>query len=293
MITPLKFPPGSEWLYIRIYGGPHAIEEWLTGAFRGLLPEWTGRALVKQFHFVHYLDPEYHVRLRFHLTDPVHSGILMNQIERSCREMFTEELLWKIEAGTYEPEYDRYGLDRMSLVESWFEVDSLYWLDEINRRAGDEDPDIWKSAVQSVDVFLEDFGADMDEKISVANRLKKSAASFFDLNRAMKGQLDEKYRKMAGDLNPLLEGRSSGKDVFLTRRSADSRGIILQLQKTFSDRSALFESGLLPDLIHMSLNRGFRTRHRLQEMVVYDFLSRHYESQKARVKNVKRQEEGI
>ncbi|TSA38638.1 MAG: hypothetical protein D4R64_02340 [Porphyromonadaceae bacterium] len=280
----LKFPPGSDWLYIRIYGGPQALEEWMTGPFRELLSDWKKSALVKLFHFIHYLDPEYHLRLRFLLSDPFHSGILLNQIQRSCTELLDEDFIWKIEAGTYEPEYDRYGIEKMSMVESWFEIDSLYWLDEISRRAGGDDPEIWKSAVRSVDIFLDDFGANIDDKINVVNRLKESAASVFGLNKSMKSQLDDKYRKISAELNLVMETVTAVPDVFIVNRSAGALRIIQKLQETFSDRSTLLESYLLPDLIHMSLNRAFRTRHRLQELVLYDFLSRYYESAKARGK---------
>lgn len=280
----LKFPPGSDWLYIRIYGGPQALEEWMTGPFSELLSEWKKSTLVKLFHFIHYLDPEYHLRLRFLLSDPVHSGLLLNQIQHSCNEMLEEDLIWKIEVGTYEPEYDRYGLERMSLVENWFEIDSLYWLDEIKHRAMEEYPELWKSAVRSIDVLLDDFGANIDDKVNIVNRLKESAASLFGLNRAMKGQLDDKYRKISGELNSVLESGTAEPDVFTIKRSADAGRIIQQMQETFIDRDTLFESTLLPDLIHLSLNRAFRTRHRLQELVLYDFLSRYYESVKARKK---------
>ena len=280
----LKYPPGSDWLYLRIYGGPQALEEWLTGDFRLLLSDWRETALVKLFHFVRYLDPEYHVRLRFLLTDPVQSGVLLSQIQRSCGEMLEDDLIWKIEAGTYEPEYDRYGLERMTLVERWFETDSLYWLGEIQRRAGEDDPEMWKSAMRSVDVFLMDFGANLDDKISVINRLRRSSATLAGLTRSMKGQLDEKYRKLSGELDPLLGSSAALPDDFLVKRSADAGGIIEHLRGTFTDHAACIESELLPDLIHMSLNRAFRTRHRLQELVVYDFLSRYYESVKARGK---------
>jgi thiopeptide-type bacteriocin biosynthesis protein len=288
-----KFAPGSKWLYIRIYGGPHALEEWMTGPFRKLLSEWKDSGLVVQFHFVRYLDPEYHLRLRFLLSDPVHSGILLNQLQGSCNEMLEEDLVWKIEVGTYEPEHERYGAVRMSCVESWFEIDSLYWLDEIDRCGLNDDTGIWKSAMRSIDVFLEDFGANIDDKINIINQLKESAAYVFVLNKSMRGQLDDKYRKMSGELDQLIDTDVAGTDYYLVQRSADAGKIIRQLQESFSDQAALFESNLVPDLIHMSLNRAFRTRHRLQEMVLYDFQSRYYESGRAKAKNMKRGPEEV
>jgi hypothetical protein len=96
----------------------------------------------------------------------------------------------------------------------------------------------------------------------------------------MKGQLDEKYRKMSGDFSGVIGAVQvdSVPDLGLD----NTKRIIQELQSSFGNSAALFESDLLPDLIHMSLNRAFRTRHRLQELVVYDFMRRYYESMKAR-----------
>ena len=43
-------------------------------------------------------------------------------------------------------------------------------------------------------------------------------------------------------------------------------------------------SSLLTSLIHMSLDRWFRTKNKLHEMVIYDFLSRYYKSEIAKDK---------
>lgn len=245
--------------------------------------------MVKQFHFIHFLDPEYHLRLRFLLSEPDEAGILLHQIQSSCKELLVEDLIWKIEVGTYEPEYERYGFDRLAIVESWFEIDSLYWLEEISCLSRESDADIWKSAVRSIDALLNDFGVKIDDKIKIINGLKEFTADLFSLNRSMKGQLDEKYRKMSGLLKSVMDSGTEGMSVYLLKRSEEAVEIVKQLRATFIDDQQFFESKVIPDLIHISLNRGFRTRHRLQELVVYDFMGRHYESARARSKNVKRE----
>lgn len=282
-----KYPPGSNWLYIRIYGGPQALEEWISGPLRLLLAEWYDAGLVRMFHFIRFLDPDYHLRIRFLMGDPKDSGILLHKIHVSCQGMLDEDLFWKIEVGTYEPEYERYGISRMQLAEAWFEVDSLYWLDEIGRRAEKDDPEVWKSAAQSIQALLEDFGAGIDEKINIMNRLRESAAAMAGCTRTMKNQLDEKYRKMAAEIQTALNAGTSDPGGYLSRRSSDSKLLVRQLQESFGNRKDFLESTLLPDLIHMSLNRAFRTRHRMQELVLYDFMARYYESERARSQDAK------
>lgn len=45
-------------------------------------------------------------------------------------------------------------------------------------------------------------------------------------------------------------------------------------------------TSLLTSLIHMSLDRWFRTKNRLHEMVIYEFLSRYYAFEIARKNNI-------
>jgi thiopeptide-type bacteriocin biosynthesis protein len=278
-----KFPPGSEWLFIRTYGGAQALEEWMAIDLVDLLTSWKQSGWVRSFHYVHYLDPDYHIRLRFLLDEPVRSGMILSQIQESCSILLKDDLIWKIELGTYEPEYERYGFERMHLVEKWFEMDSFFWLGEIRRSLGQEDPETWKMAVRKVDQLLNGFGASIDDKIIIINKLKDQAFSLIGMTRAMKGQLDQKYRKVSVELDSifLLNAMDESKPGILDFYS-DPHLIYGELRGTFSGHTDMMESPLLPDLIHLSLNRGFRTRHRLQELVVYDLMSRYYESSRAK-----------
>jgi thiopeptide-type bacteriocin biosynthesis protein len=280
-----KYPPGSEWLYLRIYGGPKTIEEWLINHLPSLLTEWRQKCLIGHFHYLHYLDPDYHLRIRFHLPDPNKSGIILSQIQQSCLDFLQEDLLWKMEVGTYEPEYERYGHSRMCMVEKWFECDSMFWIAERKRLCIIEDQDIWISAARTVDHILGEFGAQLEEKSSIMSGLRDSTSTFFKLSRTMKNDLDEKYRKNAKELSNALDQNYNGFESNICKHSTDLKEIIKQLHATFDNPAELFDSRLLPDLIHLSLNRAFRTRHRLQEFVIYDHMSRYYESLSARAKD--------
>jgi thiopeptide-type bacteriocin biosynthesis protein len=169
----------------------------------------------------------------------------------------------------------------MPIIERWFEIDSLFWLREIEQMLVD-DHDIWKRVVLSIDFLLDDFETALDNKIQIISKLKDASGSYFSLTRSMKGQLDEKYRKLSDEVDKLLINDEEIRDESLSMRSVEAKIIINQIQESFESLELLFASNLLPDLIHMSLNRAFRTKHRLQELVVYDFLGRYYESRKAR-----------
>lgn len=280
-----KYPPGSSWLYVRLYGGPQALESWLASWLADSVDAWKGSGMVIQFHYLHYLDPDYHLRLRFNLPDPDQSGKIMREIQDSCAEMLEEDQVWKIETGTYEPEYERYGFDRMPAIEKLFEMDSLFWLSEIRRCLHHDDPDIWKTALRSIDILFNDFGVGIADKISIIKRLRDSAIAVSGFSRSMKGQLDAKYRILSGEIARLLDNHADKSGTGLSGRSIRLSVVVNEIRDSYENLELLYASDLLPDLIHMSLNRAFRTRHRMQELVIYDFLGRYYDSANARRKS--------
>lgn len=276
-----QYTPGTEWLYLRIYGGPIALEEWLTGSFRILLGEWIRSDTVRLFHFVRYLDQDYHLRLRFKLADPLQTGLLLNILSSDCRTWIEEERFWKIEAGTYEPELNRYGAERMGLIEKWFHEDSLFWLDRLTGATEDEQAVLWKTVVARIDWIFERFGLSMKGRQGLLQQMRESLSAEFRINHAMKSQLDAKYRILSGQLADALRQPATAQPVSDQGMIA-SISAIRHIVETFGSLQELEASGILPDLIHMSLNRAFRTRHRLQELVIYDFLARYYVSEVAR-----------
>jgi thiopeptide-type bacteriocin biosynthesis protein len=238
---------------------------------------------VRLFYFVRYLDQDYHLRLRFRLADPLQTGLLLNLISSDCRKWLEEDRMWKIEAGTYEPEINRYGAERMGIIEEWFYRDSLFWLDILAGIKEEEQSAIWKTGVACIDWMLERFGLSVEAKMELLKRMRESLSAEFGVNHRMKSQLDAKYRMSVKELAAALDPpgiipMDSGDSLI------QSETIIQRISETFTTREELETSGLLPDLIHMSLNRAFRTRHRLQELVVNDFMYRYYASAMARGK---------
>ncbi len=271
----IRYVPGSSWLYLRFYGGTQALEEWLTGPFELLLQPWLAAGSVESFHFIRYLDPDYHLRIRLRLADPVKSGEVLTSISRSCQSFLDHDLIWKVEAGTYEPETERYGVNRMELVEEWFFIDSVFWLGAIRNSEEDNDNDRWHNGACRIDWLLNQFGATAIEKSVLLNRMREALSADFHLSRSMKNQLDIKYRTLSSELESSLRNAI---------RTNEHLQVLTDLKATYADHEAMIRSNLVPDLVHMTLNRAFRTRHRLQEMVLYDFLGRYYRSAMARAK---------
>ena len=58
-------PPGSDWLYAKLYGPRNGQDELLAGTIRRFCEIALGSGLAERWFFVRYADPQPHLRLRF------------------------------------------------------------------------------------------------------------------------------------------------------------------------------------------------------------------------------------
>ena len=61
-----RFPPGSEWLYAKLYTGTATADRVLCEILRLLVEQMINTGAVDQWFFIRYGDPEWHLSLRFH-----------------------------------------------------------------------------------------------------------------------------------------------------------------------------------------------------------------------------------
>lgn len=120
----LKFP-GSEWLYIKLYGMNQRVEEFLYNGFCRLAEEAKENGWADQAFFIRYIDEVPHIRIRLK-GDPdllVAKGI--PSIYQWANTMKKEGLLNRMVIDTYDPEIERYGgSDLISSAETFFSKDS-------------------------------------------------------------------------------------------------------------------------------------------------------------------------
>jgi thiopeptide-type bacteriocin biosynthesis protein len=104
-------PPGSDWLYCKLYIDRDQQEKVIAGP----LLLWAREALTREWatswFFLRYADPEPHLRIRFHGTS---SSLTVNLLPQVCRwaELLMEEgVCHRFGFDTYEREVERYGGD--------------------------------------------------------------------------------------------------------------------------------------------------------------------------------------
>ncbi|MGW2162215.1 lantibiotic dehydratase [Nonomuraea sp. NPDC001699] len=274
-----SFPPGSPWLYAKLYSGPVGADTILQQVVRPLVREAVSDASVDRWFFVRYADPDPHLRLRLH-GDP---GRLTNEVLpallAACAPFHAEGMLWRIQVDTYEREVERYGgADGIVLAERLFHADSDAALKAIEATPRDMDAR-WRLALVGLDRLLDDLGLDLAGRLSVCAAARDRFGREFGADAAFAHRLGARYRRE----RTLLESLLTAPDHPFRARSEAARPIVAELASCAgADRLTRQVTALAGGFLHMHANRMLPAAARAQELVLYDFLSRWYRSRAAR-----------
>lgn len=290
---PRRFPPGSEWLYAKLYAGTLAVDK-IIGEIRPLVEELIESSVIDRWFFIRYGDPSWHARIRFHGDPSRLMSEALPRLEKTIRPLIGEGTIWRFQLDTYEREVERYGgAGAMPLAEEIFHADSDFAAGILDKLLpGEEGEDArWRLALAGVDRLFSDCGMDLKEKRAAAQALSDSYMREFDVikSKPFKDMLAEKLRKHRKDLEMLLD-YSGWKDHPLSpgleplearsKRLAPAMEKLKGLDREGGLNAPLRE--LAKSYAHMHVNRVLRAAHRAQELVIYSFLSQIYHSLEAR-----------
>lgn len=284
-------PPGSNWLYMKVYGGHVTVDKILIQVLSSLIQTVNVSGAIASWFFLRFSDPHHHLRIRFY-GDPDRVRLeLLPLIHSTLNPLLASGKIWKIQFDTYEQEIERYGgVAGMSAAEKIFFADSSAVLDVLQAlHSSGYDPDRrWKIALLGSDMLLSDLGFDLHAKRALMEALRHKYASEFratgDIElvlgkqfRAKRSQLEQLWCE-AGDAVPGLV-----RQAFQTRSSR-----VLPLAYTLH---SLFQEGKLTvnlaelgaSFVHMHINRMMQSSWRQYECVLYEFLYRLYQSRLARL----------
>ncbi|SFN53187.1 thiopeptide-type bacteriocin biosynthesis domain-containing protein [Chitinophaga sp. YR627] len=283
--TQRHFPPGSEWLYVKIYAGINTAEKILTSVIKPLVEQLEENGIIDQWFFIRYTDPEDHIRLRFH-----HSSrkdfwtIVLAALHARLAETIDPGLIHRIQTDTYVRELERYGATTMAVSEHIFSYDSKAVLGCIDLLEGEEGEHFrWLLAIRGVDMLMDDFGYTLTHKSTYLKRLQHYFFREFGGGQALQTQLNTGYRKHMRQISSFLDPQQDADNEIeeaiqlLQKRSSHIRSTIQEVAvRTWDD--------LLSSYIHMFLNRMLSSNQRKHELVIYHFLSKYYESRVAMLK---------
>ena len=279
------FIPGDHWLYVKIYTGFKTADQLITEVIAPLTNQLLNNLVISKWFFIRYSDPEWHLRLRFFLPDTSKAGIPILMLHQALQKFIHNELVWKIQIDTYQREIERYGEVTMELSESLFFYDSLSFAEILKAIQGEETDKLrWLSALASIDYLLNDFSFDLHQKTKFITMVKDNFVREFGLEMS-RSQLSNKYREHRKEVEQLLDAKNEKHRIIhhiLETRSKMQAPVALQIRKIVVTEEKC--NTLLSSYTHMMMNRWFRTKQRMHEAVVYDFLLKYYSSQIALIK---------
>lgn len=283
----LTYPPGSEWLYVRVGCVPAVQDRLLAGPLQALVAEGRAEGRFDRWFFIRFDDPEPHLRLRFHGPAETLLTGLLPRLTSALQPSMDAGLVSRIAVDTYEPELDRYGGEEaMPHAEQLFDADSEAMLALVSAPPSER----WKLGVPSANRLLADLGLSEEERLIWAERARSTFAREFEVDAAFGHAMGRRFREHRAELQALLDGDGSRRDhasvaAVLSQRTQESAAAA-QALRALAARGALSVTvpALGTALVHMTLNRLLRTGQRAQELVIYDLLTRLYESKLARAR---------
>lgn len=289
------FPPGSEWLYLKIYSGSKNVEDLLTKVIADFAAELVKEKTIDQWFFIKYNDPEHHIRVRFHCFDPDHKTDewyrILENLQKAVHHFIEVEQAVKIVADTYVREIERYGAETMELSERIFFYDSVAVSEFLNLIHGNEGERLrWKFALVDVNRLLEDFKYSVKDKMRVIASLCENFTNEFSFNNsenyvAISRTLSKKHRNFKKEISDIiLENETTQYAEAYECFNKRSESISAELS-AYQDLSWEMKDHLLMSYIHMTLNRLFLVNQRRHELVIYYFLKKFYESEIGKAKN--------
>lgn len=294
-MTKRSFIPGDEWLYYKIYCGVKTTDEIITQVVLPVSILLKENTIIDKWFFIRYADPDLHLRVRFHFGKINDIGIIMHEVNSKLQGYVDSNKIWKVMFDTYNREMERYNPKLITHAENLFWIDSettASFLDSIDGDAGEKIR--WMFAFKSIDAILSDFGLTINQKLIFMEKPSKSFAEEFGMNKNLKLQLDQKYRSVNPDIQLIMNLNKGNAGEYLSlielleQRTDRIIKIVTDIKKIESLDKSIDIPNLLSSYVHMIMNRIFRSKQRMHEMVVYDFLYRHYKSTIAREKSAEK-----
>ncbi len=289
-----KYILGDHWVYYKIYSGPKTSDTILTEIVKPLAVKLIDNDVIDKWFFIRYADPEYHLRLRFYCIKKENVGVVINEFHEHFKEYTDQGLIWKVQLDTYLRELTRYGTNTIEFAENLFYHESKMVIKFIDMIEGEEGEELrWLFALKATDSLLESFHYSTLEKKELLNNLKRGFALEFGKTKFLGKQLNDKYREEREKIDDFISFKENEKPEYepiievLREKEHNIKEIVSEILKIKEDNNLELEiNDLMASYIHMLMNRIFKSKNRLNEMVCYDFLCRFYNSKIAREKKV-------
>lgn len=274
------FVPGDEWLFFKVYCGVKTGDELLVKKILPLAHRLMREKVIVRWFYIRYSDPDYHLRVRFLLSSTDETGCVITKTRECVSTYLKTNQVSKIVVDTYQREIERYGAKYIELSERIFHAGSEC-VATILKNIKDSSELRWQVAFLIVDSLFTSLGLDIGQKKEFIERMNESFLREFNFNIHNSKSLNDAYRKKRKTVADMVSGLGKGDMDSSMRKCVNTyfKEITGIIGETPIDKLSI------SSYIHMEMNRLFACNNRLNEMVVYNYLLRHYKSEIAKAKH--------
>jgi lantibiotic biosynthesis protein len=259
---------GSSWLYLKIYCSIAAADKILRDCIHPVQEELFAWGLINKWFFVRYTDESFHLRIRFKLNNAQDTGQVVALFNWYIAVYRQNGFIWKVQTDTYIPEFNRYGHWNMDLSETIFQDQSTAILGFLSEGIDDE-ISRWLYGMRYVNSVMDHLGYDIGDKLSLVKGLHMAYSNEFKLEKSFKNEINKKYKSILSQFIANMH----------YELAPDAMGTIKKLHDLNTSHRLWNDlNQLLGNYFHMFFNRLFASHNCLHELVIYDFLTRIYNS---------------
>lgn len=272
---------GEEWLYYKIYCGSYSADSILIESILPIVTELLQKKLIDQWFFIRYHDPKNHLRLRFHLTNVDNLQEIIKSMQPYFSKLIEKDIVYDIVVATYKREIERYGKKTVVEAEKLFYCHSEKTLQLIDNTTPvhDEIARIFAS-LQMMDDLLKEFEISLTDRQEFIHSKQLLFKEEHNIGKDNTKKLDQLYRNYRMEISLFLAEKQEPQylegliEIIKTRE--EETKIIKTILSKIIENNTIIPLELIASLIHMNINRTFRSKQRQYEMLCYDFMNRYY-----------------
>ncbi len=285
------FITGDRWLYYKLYCGEKTADLLLKDVLKPVSGILLQKELIEKWFFIRYADPKYHLRWRLFMPENKDFTPVLSKIFEAINPYLISGLINKVQTDAYKREIERYGNSTIEISESLFFFESEMIVHFFSFIEGEEEEKLrWLFSIKYIDKLLSDFNYSTADKEVILQQLADAFEKEFNVNSSLIAQLGNKYRKQKKDIFNFMNddflkdnyGEIYNLIELKTNKAKEQVRLILESSK--SGKLEMPLNNLITSYIHMFMNRLFKSKQRVHEMVLYGFLLKYYRSQLAREK---------
>ena len=280
-----NFEIGSEWVYFNLYTGTKTAEKILRETIGPLAAKMENKGIVDKWFFVKYYDPDFHIRVRFHVHE---IGKVSEVITAFCAKMKplikTNEVK-DYSLKTYKREIERYGLSTMDISETMFFYNSkltIRLLEALNNQKSVSHDIRLFIGIYAISSFLDEFHYSDSEKLEFYIRHRNGFAKEFklDTDKELKEKIQIGYRSNRKNIDDVLKRSAGSVSDFNTyfeivdQYNHQCKAAIRILRSLAVKEKLVSLNSLIGSYIHMFINRLFSEKNRTYEFIIYEYLER-------------------